>query len=135
MKHEALVPAETPTDGQPSCLKRREGVRTHLSTEVQLRIFFSDGGLLEGEGTVIDLSKKGCKVDCPSEVELGTFLEIWLFLPKYDWPLRVERAQVKWREGEQFGVEFLTLRPGQRDRLRRYLQSQENPLRASRTLR
>ena len=57
-------------------------------------------------------------MECQTDLATGTSLEIWLFLPDYEWPLKIEKAEVRWRTTEKFGLEFLLVRPAQRQRLR-----------------
>lgn len=107
--------------GQTSAVQRRREDRVHERTDTDFRAFFTDGQYLEGEGTVLDISKSGCRVQCPCELKQGSIIELWLFMPNYEWPLRIERALVRWAKGEEFGLEFANLRPSQRERLRQFL--------------
>ena len=91
----------------------------------QCRIFFA-GGMTEGEGTITDLSKAGCKVHCETTVEIGMTLELSFFMPDHPWPLKVDRAVVRWIQGEVFGVEFLNMKPSQRERLRLFISDLEH---------
>lgn len=87
--------------------------------KTQIRIFFSGSeGAVEGEGTVADLSKTGCKVESETDVAVGTELEAWMYPPDHGWPLKIERAIVRWSEDYEFGLEFLAMLPAQRERLR-----------------
>jgi hypothetical protein len=88
--------------------------------QVQVRIFFTAGDT-EGEGVVLDLSKGGCRVQCETAVSVGTEIEAQIYFPDYEWPLKVGRAGVRWTNGDVFGVEFLDLRPAQKERLRTLL--------------
>ena len=85
--------------------------------KAKLRVFFS-GGRVEGEGTVVDLSKSGCRVECESEIVKDTVVAAWIYSPDYDWPLKIERAIVRWVSPKAFGLEFLDIRPAQKERLR-----------------
>lgn len=85
--------------------------------KAKLRIFFSGGGV-EGEGTVLDLSKTGCRVDCESGIAKDTDVEAWIYSPDYDWPLKIDRAVVRWVSPKVFGLEFLEILPAQKERLR-----------------
>jgi hypothetical protein len=91
---------------------------------VHFRSFFS-ASQVDGEGTVTDLSTKGCKIDSYRLVEAGTALEVWLFLPDHDRPLKIQLAEVRWSRGREFGLEFLTMRSEDQDRIGRVLQDQE----------
>lgn len=74
-------------------------------------------GVVEGEGTIADLSKTGCRVESDTQPPNGTELKLNLFLADYSWPMKVDRAVVRWTKGRTFGVEFLHLQSAQRDRL------------------
>ncbi len=119
--------------GQSSLLQRRLEDRVHDRSDTDFRAFFTDGQYVEGEGTVLDISKSGCRVQCPCELKQGATVEVWLFMPNYEWPLRIEQALVRWKDGEEFGLQFLSLRPSQRERLRQFLQQRLRPLNKPRT--
>lgn len=127
----ALAPK--PDAGPSSLLERRVEDRVHDRSDTDFRAFFTDGQYVEGEGTVLDISKSGCRVQCPCELKQGVTVEVWLFMPNYEWPLRIEQALVRWKDGEEFGLQFLSLRPSQRERLRQFLQQRLRPLNKPRT--
>lgn len=118
--------------GQPLAGRGRREDRVDERAETDFRVFFTDGQYLEGEGTALDLSKSGCRVHCPCDLPEGAVIELWLFMPNYDWPLRVERALVRWKGEEEFGLQFLSLRPSQRERLRQFIRLCAFPLDKSR---
>ncbi len=91
------------------------------------RLFFSNAGYHEGEATIIDLSKSGCAAESETQVEVGMILELSIFLPDYDWQLHVARSVVRWVHGQTFGVEFQSLRPIHRERLRRLVEKFRAP--------
>lgn len=92
--------------------------------DTAIRIFFTSGKV-EGEGTVLDISKEGCRFECETPITMGTPLEVWIFLPNSEWPLEIELAEVRWKKGNVFGVQFLKFRPLQEDRFRKVLQEQK----------
>ncbi len=47
---------------------------------------------VEGEATVIDLSKTGRAAESETLVEAGMSLELSIFLPDYDWQLHIDRG-------------------------------------------
>ena len=94
--------------------------RKTIRLKAKLRIFFSGGGV-EGEGTVLDLSKSGCRVDCESEIVKDAVVAAWIYSPDHDWPLKIERAVVRWVSPKVFGLEFVEILPAQRERLRTVL--------------
>src|SRR3712207_2290186 len=94
--------------------KDRRGRRLELSC----RMFFFGADDFEGEATLVDLSTSGCKASSAIELHTGTLLKISLFLPDHRSPLRVEQAIVRWVDGQEFGLEFTSIRLAQRERLR-----------------
>jgi hypothetical protein len=86
------------------------------------RVFFSGvDAAIEGEGTIADMSKSGCRVESDTHPSKGAELKVELFLSDYSWPLKVDRAVVRWTKGRTFGLEFVTLQSAQRDRLVRVI--------------
>ncbi len=80
---------------------------------------------LEGEGTVLTLSPKGCRVECATPIAPGTELAASLFMPDDQKPIELELATVRWtREGE-FGLEFISMQAEQWERLRRFVRGLE----------
>lgn len=92
----------------------RRGRRISLSC----RLFFFGDDDFEGEAKVLDVSTNGCSVESSIDVKIGMMLKLSLFLPDFKWPLRVDQAMVRWIEGKQFGLEFISIRLAQRERLR-----------------
>lgn len=92
----------------------RRGRRISLSC----RLFFFGDDDFEGEAKVLDVSTNGCSVESSIDVKIGMMLKLSLFLPDFKWPLRVDQAMVRWIDGKQFGLEFISIRLAQRERLR-----------------
>jgi hypothetical protein len=103
--------SDTPGD---SHVTDRRGRRLGLSC----RLFFFGDDDFEGEGTVLDISTNGCRASSLIAVKPGTSLKLSLFLPDHPWPLRIDQGIVRWIDGQQFGVEFTSIRLAQRERLR-----------------
>jgi len=81
-----------------------------------------------GEGTVIDLSKRGWKatvVISSHSVRPGTYLKLRLYLHDQAPPVDVDSAAVRWAKGQEFGLEFLIMGSEQEERLRRFLSTLE----------
>jgi len=89
---------------------------------LECRLFFSDANFREGEATLVDLSKSGCAAESETTVEVGSTLTLSIFLPDYDWQLRIDRSVVRWVQGQTFGLEFENIRPVHRERLRRLVE-------------
>src|ERR1044072_2612313 len=76
---------------------------------------------VEGKGMITDLSKGGCCVESDVLPARGTALRMSLSLPDFTWPMKVERAVVRWVKRTTFGVEFFTVQSSQRERLARFI--------------
>ena len=80
-------------------------------------LFFNNDRALEGEAQLYDVSTTGCQVESSVDVEEGMELQLFLELPDYPWPLRINKAVVRWVNGLTFGLEFVEILPAQRERL------------------
>lgn len=87
-----------------------------LSITCRMFIFGDDD--FEAEATLVDVSTNGCQATSSVELKVGMIVKLSLFLPDYQWPLRVDQALVRWIEGQQFSLEFTSIRLAQRERLR-----------------
>lgn len=87
------------------------------------RVFWFSGiGIeIKGEGTLSDLSKTGCRIESDTRPPEGTELKLEIFLSDYAWPMRIDRAVVRWTKGRAFGLELVSLQSAQRDRLTRII--------------
>lgn len=88
---------------------------------INRRLFFFGPEEFEGEATVLDISTNGCRATSSTRVTVGLVLKLSLFLQDQQWPLRIDQAVVRWVEGQCFGLEFISIRPAQRERLRALL--------------
>ena len=104
----------TPEDAQPF---ERRGRRLTMNR----RLFFFGDEEFEGEAAILDISTNGCKATSLTEVKVGLSLKLSLFLQDQQWPLRIDQAVVRWVDGQCFGLEFIGIRPAQRERLRSML--------------
>jgi hypothetical protein len=103
-----------PSDQKGATQQDRRGRRIALSC----RLFFFGDDDFEGEATVLDVATNGCSAESSVEVKIGMILKLSLFLPDFNWPLRVDQAIVRWIDGKQFGLEFSSIRLAQRERMR-----------------
>ena len=65
----------------------------------------------QGEGTVVNLSAKGCKVLSHVQVLVGDRLSLSLPIPRRTAPLDINPAYVRWIEDGCFGLEWTALTP------------------------
>ena len=100
------------------------GCRATPRFRVQFRtVVFGTGteSVVEGTGTILDLSVGGCRVEAPIAVEPNLLLELRIYIPDLDWPLIVDGAVVQWVKGQTFSLRFLRLRPAENHRLTRVI--------------
>ncbi len=69
------------------------------------------------EGTLFNLSQGGGSIQSEIPVQCGTILTLRVHLPSLKQPIAVDRAEVTWTAGEDFGVQFLQLGLQERERL------------------
>ena len=69
----------------------------------------------KGEGVLLYLSLKGCRIQGEYTGSSGTRLQLWL--PDHSHPVKVDLAAVQWIKDNQFGVSVLTLSPDAQVRL------------------
>ena len=84
---------------------------------VELFCLFSADGPNEWSGTVVNLSREGCAIRSTTPVQKGDYLHLLIFPCANHIPIEVGIAPVRWSANEQFGVEFITLAPGDATRL------------------
>jgi hypothetical protein len=82
--------------------------RQHTRFRVEFRSKFS-GAHLEGQGAVADMSVVGCQMQSETPIPPGESVEMRIYIPDLDWPLRVDLAQVRWADGWAVGIEFIRL--------------------------
>ena len=89
---------------------------------VHFRTTFSGPTVLEGNGTILDLSLWGCRVETPTPVHPSLSMEVRIHVPDLEWPLMIDGATVQWVRGQTFGLGFLRLREPERERLRQLIE-------------
>ncbi len=100
-------------------------LRGLLRYRVRFHSSFSSAEIVAREGVGLDLSVRGCRISSPTRVTRGTELQLHLVLPENDHYafVEVERAEVQWTEGIEFGVEFLQLTTEAPERIRQFLRT------------
>ena len=84
-------------------------------------LFFNKSRDIKGEAQLYDVSTRGCQAESSVDVEVGMEFQLFLDLLDYPWPLRIDTAMVCWVNGLTFGLEFVEVRPAQKERLRSLL--------------
>ena len=97
--------------------------REYPRIPVDMQVFFSSTNKAEiCEGTMFDLSARGCAVTSMSLVQPGSAVRILIRATDLGSPITIESAAVRWSEGGEFGLEFLGLSEIDQRRLHRLLQ-------------
>jgi len=99
---------------------RRTEKREHPRFTAQFRSTFS-GGQREGQGKTLDLSDGGCRIESDYPVVANASFECRIYAPGLSWPLRVDEAQVRWVNGNTFGLQFIVMQPEERVKLRQVI--------------
>ena len=94
-------------------MEQRKNLRFH----VQFRSSFSSIGMVGGEGNVVDLSIRGCRIESPTDVQPGASLEVRIAAIEHEPPIQIQQGLVRWSRGRQFGLEFVTMAPEEWARL------------------
>ena len=114
MSAEKSSPSQTRRPTSAGDTSERRGRRLAMSR----RLFFFGDDDFEGEATILDISTNGCRATSLTEVKVGSTVKLSLFLQDQQWPLRIHEAVVRWVDSQCFGLEFVGIRPAQRERLR-----------------
>ncbi len=103
--------------------------RIHHRLSVAYPVIFG-GAPFVGEGTISNISKTGCSVNCDRTVLMGSYIKLSVLLPDPTSSLFVELGKVRWVKNQTFGVEFIRVATLTRHRLDRVV-SQELALEAN----
>ncbi len=76
-------------------------------------------------GTVSNLSMGGCKVVSEASLYVGMYLALEICPLGQEATMKVEQAAVRWAEDQEYGLEFITMRPEEEERLRRFVSTLE----------
>lgn len=80
--------------------------RKNIRFRVQFRSSFSSIAMVGGEGSLVDLSLRGCRIESPTDVQPGASLELQIVAIEHEPPIRIQAAIVRWSREGQFGLEF-----------------------------
>jgi hypothetical protein len=67
-------------------------------------------------GTIMNLSKGGCRVKTDSQVYSGMHVSLRFDVSGETSPIYIERAAVRWNRGGEVGVGFITVAPPHQER-------------------
>jgi len=99
-------------------MKNRKRARVRVEYVVSLL-----GDRIRGQGVVLDLPVAGCRARSPVAVNEGDFFSVLIHVPRYETPLFVILAVVRWAHGLEFGMEFIRMEPVYQQRLRQLIRA------------
>ena len=101
--------------------------REYLRVPVMFSVTFS-GEKCNGEGTLSNFSIQGCTMESNTRPRSGSALSLTFQTEEYRPPITIDLAVVRSGLGRRFGLEFLKVRAGDEERLRRayYKQASES---------
>lgn len=88
-------------------MEQRKNLRFHT----QFRSSFSSVAMVGGEGILLDLSVRGCRIESPIDVKPGAALEVRIETTEHEHPIQIQVAVVRWSRERQFGLEFEVIAP------------------------
>ena len=94
-----------------------EEQRIEPRVAVQFRAMVSGSVESEGTGTILDLSKSGCRLESPLLMLPGLSLELRIAVPGLEWALMIDGADVQWVDEDRAGLTFVRIRETERQRL------------------
>jgi PilZ domain-containing protein len=75
------------------------------------------GASYRAQGTVLNLSTIGCRARTGFVVKKDDRLGVLIDVPTYERPLYIARAEVRWSDGQEFGMEFIHMELEDQQRL------------------
>ncbi len=93
-------------------MEDRQGKRVATRFEVGLL-----GDLVDGTGCLVDLSTTGCRLQSSEGMKPNGHIHLFLRPPHANVPVKVERAAIRWVNGQEVGLEFVRVHPEQQKRL------------------
>jgi PilZ domain len=94
-----------------------EEQRTEPRIAVQFQALVSGSVESEGMGTILDLSRNGCRLESQLLMLPGLSLELRIAVPGLEWALMIDGADVQWADEDRAGLAFVRMRETERQRL------------------
>ncbi len=95
-------------------------IRSHRRFPVKCAVDYRSDDCT-GKGIVRNLSRSGWRVEGHHGVAPGTILALAVWLPGDNFPVKVEKAIVRWVKGHTFGIRIIAIQPAEAARLRRFV--------------
>src|SRR4029079_2059545 len=96
---------------------KTEEQRTAPRVAVQFGAMVSGSVEAEGTGTILNLSRSGCRLKSPLLMLPGLSLELRIAVPGLEWALTIDGADVQWADEETAGLAFVRIRETEQQRL------------------
>ncbi len=109
--------------GEPSYDPRREYERVLVRYPVAFCPAFSGAQAKGAEGTMVNVSIRGCRIESSLPESQGARLRIGFVADAREPPIEVEAAVVRNAVGDCMGLEFFQIRPEEEDRLRQVIEA------------
>jgi DNA-binding response OmpR family regulator len=90
--------------------------RKHPRLPVYLPVSFGDGVVTQ-TGVVVDISREGCRIRCPTATPEVQYFKIEIRLDARQERLTVPLAERRWSRAGELGVEFIRIEPDHQTRL------------------
>ncbi len=109
--------------GEPSYDPRREYERVLVRYPVAFCPAFSGDQAEAAEGTLVNVSIRGCRIESSLPESQGARLRIGFVADAREPPIEVEGAVVRSAVDRCMGLEFFKIRPEEEDRLRQVIEA------------
>ena len=109
--------------GEPRYDPRREYERILVRYPVAFSSAFSGDQAEAAEGTLVNVSIRGCRIESSLPASQGARLRIGFVTDAREPPIEVEAAVVRSAVGKCMGLEFFKIRPEEEDRLRQVIEA------------
>ena len=116
-----LVEAGRFSPEDATTMERRKHARYRVEYVLSLL-----GEKARGQGLVEDLSVTGCRARSPFGMNAGDSVGLLIDVPRYDNPLHVDVAIVRWAREKECGMEFIRMAPDIRQRLHDVIRASES---------
>ena len=98
-----------------------------METRRERRLFLQCPISIQGNqgvssGVLFNLSPGGGAIESGADVQCGTTLTLRVHIPSLNQPIEVQQAEVTWKAGDDFGVQFVQLKAEERERLNRVIE-------------
>jgi len=100
----------------PSLVDQRKYARLPVSLPVSF-----GNGVMAQSGTVLDISREGCRIRCPHATHETKYFLVDIRLNDPGETLTIDLAVRRWSRNGEIGVEFIRMEPDQQARLRSVL--------------